>query len=255
MLAGSVNLTHMRLPWLSGLLLVLVGCASDSSRSYVGGREPGGAEPVGASLLVHGGPEGSPEEGAVFLPVELDSLGTGGWSAEALRAAGYRIGLVEFEDILGPAWSQDTGSGTDELLNRRPSRRGRTGGPPGSRLSPSLNPRPTTQQRLEHQRRAADLVAVQAARKLYYQRLADAQASYPNSSGYQEHHLIPVYLGGPQSGVTYRIPTAYHKVLTRAFRKEWSYDRNRLPNSQELLEIMLTIYAQYPIPQLIGINP
>ncbi|WNG57687.1 hypothetical protein F0U59_25200 [Archangium gephyra] len=104
------------------------------------------------------------------------------------------------------------------------------------------------------QRRAADLEAVQTARKLYSQRLAEAQALYPNSQGYQDHHLVPVYLGGPKSGVTYRIPTAYHKLLTREFRKEWSYDRGE-PSAQRLQEILLKVYSQHPIPQLIGITP
>ncbi len=245
----------MRLPWLSGLLLVLVGCASDSSRSYVGGREPGGTEPVEASLLVRGGSEAAPDEGAVFLPVELEEPGLEGWSAEALRAAGYRLEVVEFDDILEPTRSQDSGSGTGELLSRRPPRRGGRGGPTGSRLFPSLNSRLTPQQRMENQRRAADLAAIQAARKLYQQRLADAQAAFPNSAGYQDHHLIPVYLGGPQSGATYRIPTAYHKMITRAFRKEWGYDRLDNPRPEELQRILLTVYSQFPIPQLIGINP
>ncbi|WP_309892381.1 hypothetical protein [Archangium sp.] len=64
-----------------------------------------------------------------------------------------------------------------------------------------------------------------------------------------------MYLGGARTGKTYRIPTAYHKLLTRAFRKEWGYDKKGLPNPQQRLEIMLTVYSQYPIPQLIGINP
>lgn len=108
---------------------------------------------------------------------------------------------------------------------------------------------------MDAQRRAADLAAVQAARDLYYQRLASARALYPNSQGYQDHHLIPVYLGGARTGKTYRIPTAYHKLLTRAFRKEWGYDKTRPPNPEERLAIMLKVYSQYPIPQLIGINP
>ena len=107
---------------------------------------------------------------------------------------------------------------------------------------------------MENQRRAADLAAIQASRKLYQQRLADAQASYPNSSGYQDHHLIPVYLGGSRSGTTYRIPTAYHKLLTREFRRKWGYDRDK-PEPHELREILLEVYSQYPIPQLIGITP
>ncbi len=108
---------------------------------------------------------------------------------------------------------------------------------------------------MENQRRAADLAAVQAARKLYYQRLADAKAFYPNSSGYQEHHLIPVYLGGSRTGVTYRIPTAYHKLLTQAFRQEWGYERPDQPSPERLQAILLKVYSKYPIPQLIGINP
>ncbi|WP_375771153.1 hypothetical protein NR798_09720 [Archangium gephyra] len=191
----------------------------------------------------------------MFLPVEMEEVGLEGWSAEALRAAGYRLEVVEFEDILEPVRSQDPGSGTGELLNRRPPRRGGRGGTTGSRLTPSLNPRPTPQQRMENQRRAADLAAVQAARDLYQQRLADAQVAFPNSAGYQDHHLIPVYLGGPQTGVTYRIPTAYHKMITRAFRKEWGYDRPGYPKAERLQQILLTVYSQFPIPQLIGINP
>jgi hypothetical protein len=107
---------------------------------------------------------------------------------------------------------------------------------------------------MEIQRRAADLAAVQAARNLYFQRLADARAAYPNSSGYQDHHLIPVYLGGSQTGATYRIPTAYHKLITRAFRMEWDYDRPP-PRPEKLQEILLRVYSKYPIPQLIGITP
>jgi hypothetical protein len=188
----------------------------------------------------------------VFLPVELDEVGLD-WSAEALRALGYRIDVVDFEDPVESASIQESGSEPSELLSRRPPRRSGPGGSPIQR-PPLLNPRPTPQQRQERQRRAADLEAVQAARKLYAQRQAEAQALYPNSQGYQEHHLVPVYLGGPRSGVTYRIPTAYHKLLTREFRKAWGYDK-RPPKPEELQNLLLTVYSQYPIPQLIGINP
>lgn len=122
----------MRLSCWLGLLLVLVGCASNSSRSYMGGREPGGAESVEVSLLVRGGSETVPGEGAVFLPVEWEAPGLEGWSAEALRAAGYRLEVVEFEDILEAPRSQASGSQTGELLSRRPPRRGGRGGPTGS---------------------------------------------------------------------------------------------------------------------------
>jgi hypothetical protein len=185
--------------------------------------------------------------------VELDRAGLDGWSEEALRSAGYHIIVIELEDTGESASAEEPGSELGEFLSRRPPRRGGPGGPPVQR-PPLLNPRPTPQQRQERQRRTADLAALQAARKLYVQRLAEARALYPNSQGYQDHHLVPVYLGGPRSGVTYRIPTAYHKLITREFRREWSYDR-RPPNPAELRDLLLKVYSSYPIPQLIGITP
>ncbi|HYO71830.1 MAG TPA: hypothetical protein VEU33_37710 [Archangium sp.] len=209
--------------------------------------------PARASLLVHGGSQADArDEWAVFLPVELDESGPDGWGAEALRSAGYLISVIEFEDLVESAPTRDLENEPGEFFSRRPPRRGGPGGP--VRPPPLLTPRLTPQQRQESQRRAADLAAVQTARKLYFQRLSEAQALYSNSQGYQDHHLVPVYLGGPKSGVTYRIPTAYHKLLTREFRREWSYDRGK-PTSQELQGILLKIYSQYPIPQLIGITP
>ncbi len=92
------------------------------------------------------------------------------------------------------------------------------------------------------------------ARQLYQQRLKQAQAAYPNSPGYENHHLIPMYLGGPKNGQTYRLPTAYHKAITQAFRREWQYGQPR-PDPQQLTDILVRVYAQYPIPQLIGITP
>jgi len=244
----------MRLPLLSSLLLVLLACSTDSSRSYPGAG--GARDGAGTSLLVRGAPEeGRPGEWTVFLPVEVYESGLEDLSAETLRAAGYRLDIVELEDSFESTQGPDSGSALDGLQMRRPPRRGRSGGPPGTRQPPLLNPRPTPQQRLEAQRRAADLAALQASRDLYHQGLATAKALYPNSRGYQEHHVIPVYLGGASSGRTFRIPTAYHKLLTRAFRKEWGYERKRPPNPQERLEIMLKVYSQFPIPQLIGINP
>ncbi|HEX5754500.1 MAG TPA: hypothetical protein VFZ09_50415 [Archangium sp.] len=231
-------------------VLMLLGCTPSPSRPLVEGM--GASAPAGASLLVRGEAD-KLDEWAVFLPVELDEVSLGGWSAEALRSAGYRISVVELEDTVESAPAQVAGNEQGEFLSRRPPRRGGPGGPP-VRRPPSLNPRPTPRQRQEMQRRAADLAAVQAARELYVQRLAEAQALYPNSQGYQDHHLVPVYLGGPRSGTTYRIPTAYHKLLTREFRREWSYDRGE-PTQQRRQEILLKIYSQYPIPQLIGINP
>lgn len=92
------------------------------------------------------------------------------------------------------------------------------------------------------------------ARQLYHQRLTEAQARYPNSKGYQEHHTIPIYLGGPAKGPTYRLLTAYHQAITQEFRQEWPYGQEP-PRPQQLAEIMIRVYSKYPIPQLIGIEP
>jgi hypothetical protein len=95
---------------------------------------------------------------------------------------------------------------------------------------------------------------VEQARQLYWQRLAEAQARYPNSNGYQEHHAVPIYLGGAGDAPTYRLPTAYHKAITQAFRQRWPYGQRR-PDPQKRFEILMEVYAEYPIPQLIGIQP
>jgi len=84
--------------------------------------------------------------------------------------------------------------------------------------------------------------------------LAEAKVLYPHSEGYQNHHAVPLYLGGSRQGTTYRLPTAYHKAITQAFRLEWAYGRNR-PSSEELMVLMTRVYSKYPIPQLVGIEP
>jgi hypothetical protein len=61
-------------------------------------------------------------------------------------------------------------------------------------------------------------------------------------------------MGGPKDGKTVRIPTAYHKAITQAFRKRWAY-RQDMPDPKELQMILVEIYSQYPIPQHIGIEP
>ncbi|MFP2923902.1 hypothetical protein ACLESO_01545 [Pyxidicoccus sp. 3LG] len=71
----------------------------------------------------------------------------------------------------------------------------------------------------------------------------------------ENHHLIPMYLGRPPNGQTYRLSTAYHKAITQAFRGKWAYGQGRRPDPQKLQDIMIEVYAQYPIPQLIGIEP
>ncbi|MDC0711336.1 hypothetical protein POL68_22895 [Stigmatella sp. ncwal1] len=102
--------------------------------------------------------------------------------------------------------------------------------------------------------RAVDPKVLAQTRQLYWKRLGEAKALYPHSAGYQNHHVIPMYLGGLMQGTTYRLPTAYHKAITQAFRQEWRYGRSR-PNAEELMGLITRVYSKYPIPQLIGIEP
>ncbi|WNG52087.1 hypothetical protein F0U60_54260 [Archangium minus] len=69
---------------------------------------------------------------------------------------------------------------------------------------------------------------------------------------YEEHHFWPRYLGGGADGPTYRLPAPYHQLLTNAFRARWAYGRHT-PTPEEARQIMMKVYAELPIPQLIGI--
>lgn len=134
----------------------------------------------------------------------------------------------------------------------RPVRRGV--GPGLRRQPPLLNPRPPPDPLRYWTRRPPDPRVVEQARRLYWQKLAEAQARYPNSGGYQEHHAVPIYLGGEGTGPTYRLPTAYHKAITQAFRQRWPYGQKK-PDPQKRFEILMEVYSEYPIPQLLGIQP
>lgn len=84
-------------------------------------------------------------------------------------------------------------AGTDPLegaVATRPVRRNPGLGP--VRRPPLLNPRPSPAQVQARAQRSANLAVVLQARQLYQQRLKEAQAKYPNSPGYENHHLIPM---------------------------------------------------------------
>jgi hypothetical protein len=117
-----------------------------------------------------------------------------------------------------------------------------------------LNPRPSPAEIQARARRSADLSVVLQARQLYHQRLAEARAKYPKAKGYENHHFIPIYMGGSRDGQTYRLPKAYHIAITQYFRRRWPYGQSK-PNTKERTNILIEVYAQYPIPQLIGIEP
>ena len=87
------------------------------------------------------------------------------------------------------------------------------------------------------------------ASQLYKQRMIEAKRQFPNLFGQSphDHHVIPKFLGGPESGKTVKIDPAYHQLITNAFREEFPY-KQPYPPVKRLLEILETIYSRYPLP-------
>jgi hypothetical protein len=120
---------------------------------------------------------------------------------------------------------------------------------------PVFNAEPTAEQREAARRRTEIAALEQVQRDRYWKLKAEAEQRYPDKRGkYEEHHFFPVYLGGKENGPTYRLPAAYHQFLTNAFRQRWPYGGGRRkPEPEEAQRIMLKVYSELPIPQLIGI--
>jgi hypothetical protein len=215
----------MRWQWMHGLgafvVAAILGCGSTTA----GRREDGS---------VHVPARGS----QVGVYVQLQEEGPGAFFPE------------DWARVLAGVASSEVGI---QPASRRPPRR-RGGWELGRQPPPLLNPRPSPEQAQARARRAADLTVQRQAQDLYYQRLKEARASYPEAKGYENHHFIPRYLGGDPKGQTYWLPKAYHIAMTQAFRQRWEYGRER-PAPQELREILVYVYSRYPIPQLIGIEP
>jgi hypothetical protein len=226
--------------------LTLMGCAS--AGQVVHGSEASAEEsargiPPGTGVLVLRALEAERAEAPlVFLPVEL--LEWEQWDEEALEAAGWNVYFVERE-------SERT---VEPVMARRPLRTRGRGGLGGRIQPPLLNPRPTREEIAVRRRQAEEYRLVQQAQERYHQALAEARARYPNHQGYQEHHFIPIYLGGPKTGVTYQLQSAYHQAMTQEFRRQWGYGQGH-PRPERLQQILINVYSKYPIPQLIGISP
>lgn len=143
---------------------------------------------------------------------------------------------------------------------RPPSRPGRGGRSrnrnPTEPRERVFNAEPTPQQREAARLRRENAAIEQTLRERYWRLNAEAEKLYPNKVGqYEEHHFWPLYLGRPADGPRYRVPAPYHQLITNAFRREWNYGRGK-PNEQEAKKIMMKVYSEYPIPELIGIgNP
>lgn len=224
----------------------LMGCASEGQAVREVGtpvKEVAGRLPLGTAVLVRHTPEAEHGEvPSVFLPVEM--LEWESWGEEALEAAGWDVLFVEGkpEGVVEP------------VMTRRPLRRGGRGGLSVRTQPPLLNPRPTREEIAARLRQTAEYHLIQQARERYFQAVADARARYPNLQGYQEHHFIPMYLGGPRAGATYRLQSAYHQAMTQEFRRQWPYGQGQ-PPPERLQQILTEVYSRYPIPQLIGISP
>ncbi len=207
--------------------LTLTGCASNGQVARGTGAQVG-AESVDVPI--------------VFLPAEL--LDWEQWDEDTLKAAGWNVYFVE-EQPVGEA---------EQVMARRPLRRGGRGRLGERTPPPLLNPRPTQEEIAARRRQTEEHRLIQQARERYDQALAEARARYPNHQGYQEHHFIPIYLGGSRTGPTYRLQSAYHQTITQEFRRQWGYGQGQ-PRPERLQQIILEVYSRYPIPQLIGISP
>jgi hypothetical protein len=121
---------------------------------------------------------------------------------------------------------------------------------------PVFNAEPTPEQREAARRRAESEALEHSLRNRYLSLKAEAEQRYPDKRGkYEEHHFFPLYLGGKADGPKYRVPAAYHQLLTNAFRRLHPYGSPK-PQEWEARSFMLKVYSEYPIPQLVGIpNP
>jgi hypothetical protein len=119
-----------------------------------------------------------------------------------------------------------------------------------------FNAEPTPEQREAARRKRQNAADEQLLRERYWKWKAEAERLYPGKVGqYEEHHVWPRYLGGPPDGQTFRLPAPYHQLITNAFRRRWPYGQEK-PSEAQAKNIMLLVYSEYPIPQLIGIpNP
>jgi hypothetical protein len=101
--------------------------------------------------------------------------------------------------------------------------------------------------------RAENAAIEQTLRERYARATAEAERLYPGKVGrYEWHHFWPMYLGGPADGPRFRLPAGYHQLITNAFRDQYAYGRPK-PSPEDARIIMMEVYSQYPIPQLIGI--
>lgn len=183
------------------------------------------------------------------------------WLLTLSCAAPEALSAREVREAEGPGEETDVlesgPPGPARPPSRPPSRPGRGGRSrnrnPTEPRERVFNAEPTPEQREAARLRRENAALEQTLRERYWKLKAEAERLYPSKVGqYEEHHVWPLYLGGLADGPRYRVPAPYHQLLTNAFRQRWSYGRGR-PDKEEARRIMMEIYSQYPIPQLIGI--
>ncbi|HYO59325.1 hypothetical protein [Archangium sp.] len=166
------------------------------------------------------------------------------------------------------AWETDVSSDDGEALEscppgstrpppRPPPRPGRGGRKrnrePFEPRERVFNAEPTPEQREAARRRTENAAIEQTLRDRYWRLKVEAERMYPDKVGlYEEHHFWPKYLGGPPDGPKYRVPAPYHQLITNAFRERHAYGQ-KPPSEARAKEIMMEVYSELPIPQLIGI--
>jgi hypothetical protein len=117
-----------------------------------------------------------------------------------------------------------------------------------------FNAEPTPREREAARLSRQSAADEQLLRERYWKWKLEAERLYPGKVGlYEEHHFWPRYLGGPPNGKAFRLPASYHQLITNAFREQHPYGRPT-PSEQEAQKIMLKVYSQFPVPQLIGIQ-
>src|SRR5437764_8609531 len=77
----------------------------------------------------------------------------------------------------------------------------------------------------------------------------EAEKLYPKLAGkINNHHVQPLYLKGPRSGPIAPLNAAYHQLITNAFRKLAPYGQAVERSAEQVKQIMIQVYRQYPLP-------
>jgi hypothetical protein len=78
---------------------------------------------------------------------------------------------------------------------------------------------------------------------------SEAEKLYPKLAGkFQDHHIIPQYLGGAKDGATVRLPAAYHQLITNEFRALAPYGQKIERTLEQIGQIAQQVYSKYPLP-------